>query len=503
VLTLFLDSACKDVPCPTNQTCSSGSCKNVDVDVSGLPAYDPNAPLLPPDAGASPVLDGGAEIGTGAGGAEAGGVDAMADGQATGDSAVDKPVDVPVSGPDSGTGAGGGDTGTGGTGGSRGDDGATASTGGAGGGGGGSGENGDAEVPDAPDDHRASGTDAFAETSDAGQPVATFDAAADNALDAPVPVDYPPDSVPDMVAEVDTLPDTGPRLDAGSEPTPDASLDSGTDAPVDVATGAGSKERIIYYKSPAPFSIYYANLDGTGETPVALNAVSNNGDPVGYGGGKICYHNGTSLVVANWDGTSSQTVPNTTDVGGEVDCSPDGSKVAYAGGSNNFNLFMIATDGSGKVTFNDGSAVSKHQLFPSWNVLGRIVFGQSNFGNPYTQALYWKADDQPASTAQLLRPAFAQYPESGGPGGRIAYNDQPGNLFVMDSDGNNVLALTVAGVGNFGNKAWSDATGALFFEKAGDVWRINPDNTGLAKVLADGNVKGVLGVVLDSAAPME
>jgi Domain of unknown function (DUF2341) len=102
VLTLFLDSACKDVPCPTNQTCSSGSCKNVDVDVSGLPAYDPNARLLPPDAGAGVIFDGGPDVGAAsAGGAEVGGVDARADG--AGDSAADKPLDMPVSGPDSGT----------------------------------------------------------------------------------------------------------------------------------------------------------------------------------------------------------------------------------------------------------------------------------------------------------------------------------------------------------------------------------------------------------------
>jgi hypothetical protein len=286
-----------------------------------------------------------------------------------------------------------------------------------------------------------------------------------------------------------------PSRDGGS---PDLGLAGSVDASLDVSSvvGTESNERIVYYKSPAPFSIYYANPDGTGETLVASNAVSDHEAPVGYGGGKTCYDNGSSVVVMNWDGTSSQTVPNTTDVTGEVDCSPDGSKVVYGSDSNHFTLSVIATDGSGKFTFSDGSAAPRHQLYPSWNAPGRIVFGQADYGNPYTQALYWKADDQPASTAQLLHPVFAQYPETGGPGGRISYNDLPGNLFVMDSDGSNVVALTLAGQGNAGpNKAWSNATGALFFQEAGDVWRINPDNTGLTKVLTDGNVRGVIGVV--------
>ena len=103
VLTLFLGSACTVVPCPTNQTCSGGNCQPVDVDVNGLPAYDPNAPMLPPDAGVGARRDGSAYVGdVAARRCEADGVDAGRNGQETGDSAADKPVDVPVSAPDSG-----------------------------------------------------------------------------------------------------------------------------------------------------------------------------------------------------------------------------------------------------------------------------------------------------------------------------------------------------------------------------------------------------------------
>ena len=508
VLTLFLGCACP-----------GGVCTPLNVDPKDLPVYDPNATLSSPDAGACLKLDGGADSGaTYGGGPETWSADAIADGQQIGDGVPAQQVDVPVFSPESGVDVFDGNDGAGGTSGSGGAGGAGAAgpdgavaggaggagggigVGGSGGGAGGSGT-GDAEFPDAPGDQSAVGPDALPKAPDASQPVPTLDTAADNFPDVPVFVDSPLDSAPDVVAEVDTQPDTEPKPDAGSEPAPEA----GTDAPVDAQTGTGSNERVIYYKSPAPFSIYYAKLDGTGETPVALGAVSNNEAPVGYGGGKICYHNGSSVTVMSWDGTSPWTVPNTTDVLGEIDCSPDGTKVIYAGGvTYNFKLLVIAADGSGKVIFDDGSAASKHHLYPSWNVSGRIVFGEMDMGSVSSQALYWKADDQPASTAQLLHSAFAQYPETGGPGGRIAYNDQSGNLFVMDSDGNNIVALTLAGAGNAGtNKAWSNATGALFFEKAGDVWRINADNTELTKVLTDGNVKGVIGVVLDSTTPIE
>ncbi len=150
VLTLFLGRACLGVTCGGNNTCSNGTCaQSIDVNVSSLPAYDPQAPLSSPDAAPGPRLDSGSDGVAAEGGIpDARGVDAMADEGQTVDSAADKPAHLPIPGLDGGV-----DAGTGGTSGSGGSGGTTAATGGTGGSGvGGAGDSGLPDAPDAPPD---------------------------------------------------------------------------------------------------------------------------------------------------------------------------------------------------------------------------------------------------------------------------------------------------------------------------------------------------------------
>jgi hypothetical protein len=103
ILKLVLNGVCQGLTCP-GMTCSGGTCQIIDVDVNSLTDYDPSAPLLPPDAGASPSFDGGAEAGLiDGGGVDAIGVDGGTDGQASQstqsmiDGAESKTEDGPVS----------------------------------------------------------------------------------------------------------------------------------------------------------------------------------------------------------------------------------------------------------------------------------------------------------------------------------------------------------------------------------------------------------------------
>jgi hypothetical protein len=157
ILKLVLNGACQGILCP-GMTCSAGTCQIIDVDVNGLTDYDPSAPLLPPDAGASPGLDGGAKAGVvDGGGIDAAGVDGSLDGQAIFDGAESKIADgpVPTGGTDASDGreANAGETnGAAGTGGTVAPTGGSGGTGGVGGGTAGAAGGGSAAdaAPDAP-----------------------------------------------------------------------------------------------------------------------------------------------------------------------------------------------------------------------------------------------------------------------------------------------------------------------------------------------------------------
>ncbi len=254
-----------------------------------------------------------------------------------------------------------------------------------------------------------------------------------------------------------------------------------------------AQQKIFYVKgASSPYSIYSANLDGTGETLIVTGIPDYNF--AGYGGGKICYSNGTEIYLVNPDGSNNISVPNTTDAYGDLDVSYDGSKIVYSGNPSNYKLFIINSDGTGKSTFNDGSGVSQHQSCLTWNEAGKIFWVISNYGDAFSQRIYSKVDNNPLALPTQLVLTFAQYPESGGLGNKVAYNDQPGNLFVMNSDGSGQTQLSAAGIGNKSQKAWDLAANTLFYVNSGNIWKIKPDNTGLTQVTITGNIVHVIGI---------
>lgn len=255
------------------------------------------------------------------------------------------------------------------------------------------------------------------------------------------------------------------------------------------------QQKMFYLKgSAAPYSIYYANLDGTGETLIASGVVSVS-NCAGYGGGKICYNSGSQIKIIKTNGTGNIAVPNTTDIGSTgIDLSPDGSKIVYSGSANNYKLFIINTDGTGKITFNNGSGVSQHQSFPTWKEAGKIYFVISNNGDPYSQRIYSKTANDSSVTPTQLTSAFAQYPLSGGTNNRVAFNIQTGPLYVMNSDGSSQIQLSAASTGVNTSGTWHSADSTIFYVNGGNIWKIKMNNIGNTQITSSGNITQVFGI---------
>jgi hypothetical protein len=253
------------------------------------------------------------------------------------------------------------------------------------------------------------------------------------------------------------------------------------------------QERIFYLKgTSAPFSICSSHPDGTNETVIKTGI--SQGARCGFGAGKIYFSTGTSISRINLDGSGLTVIPNTSDFSGEIALNPAGDKIIYAGGSDNFQFFIIDTTGQNKTLFNDGQPGSIHQTGPSWNVAGTIFFVLSNYGNAYTQKIYSKPSGNPSATPSLLTSSFAHEPNSGGPGNLVIFNNLNGNLVTMNPDGSNQVILTSAGTGNYAKGTWHLSDSTFFYVKDHNIWKIKYNNTGNAQVTSSGVVERVIGI---------
>ncbi len=261
----------------------------------------------------------------------------------------------------------------------------------------------------------------------------------------------------------------------------------------------------IYYAKGAasPWGIYSANLDGTGETLVASITSPNQFIAGRYTAAarKLCFASSTGVQTMNGDGTGLATVPNTAaDMGGGNDaaCDPTGTQVVYAGVggiTTNMKMNIINVDGTGKVLWNDGSASSQHQLYPSWNSAGTIFFGISNYGNAYSQATYSKPSATPTTAPVNLTAGCSQYPDDHVAGAIMVYGTCNGTvgLWVANKDGTAASQLTTATAGGTQTR-FQQSTGVIYYLAGGNIWKINSNNTGNTQVTTVGSITYFYGV---------
>jgi hypothetical protein len=202
---------------------------------------------------------------------------------------------------------------------------------------------------------------------------------------------------------------------------------------------------------------------------------------------------GASINRINLDGTGQTVIPNTSDAYGDINVSPTGDKLVYAGGTSNFQMFIIDTNGMNKTLWNNGLPNSIHQTGASWNTAGTIYFVLSNYGNAYSQKIYSKPDNDPAAVPVLLTPSFAHEPNSGGPNNLIIFNDLYGNLVTMNPDGSNQVVLSSASSESHARGAWHLSDSVFYYMHNNNIWKIKYNNTGNTQVTTTAGIERVIG----------
>jgi Tol biopolymer transport system component len=181
------------------------------------------------------------------------------------------------------------------------------------------------------------------------------------------------------------------------------------------------------------------------------------------------------LVTADSDG--SHLVQLTSGTNGQIVAaawSPDGQKIVYAwqaGNARNFDLYVIAADGSGQTALTkNGSTESADSV--AWSPDGKqIAYGlYSAAGGTGTHDIYVMQADG-SNPHALTRSGFAAYPAWSPNGTQIAYiwlgNNKNAEIHVMASDGSHDVNLTLdparEQISNFSAPAWSPDSQRLAF----------------------------------------
>ena len=254
-----------------------------------------------------------------------------------------------------------------------------------------------------------------------------------------------------------------------------------------------AQERIFYLKgTSAPFSIYSSNLNGTNE--ILIKTGLPNSGRCAVKDGKIYYFAGSSLNSINLDGTGMTVIPNTSDALADVNISPAGDKLVYAGSTNNYCMYIIDVTGANKVLFNNGQPALLHQFGASWNMPGTIFFVQSSLGNAYSQRIYSKPDNDPNAIPVQLTSTFAHEPNSGGPGNLVMFNNLAGSLVTMHPDGSNQTILTNAGTSNHAYGTWHLSDSTFYYMHNDTIFRIRYNNTGNVQISPAGGIARVIGI---------
>jgi len=165
--------------------------------------------------------------------------------------------------------------------------------------------------------------------------------------------------------------------------------------------------------------------------------------------------------------------------------SPDGTKMAYVGGSSN-QIMLLAADGTAPVQLTNGP---DQTLGPSFSPDGReIAFSKK------TNGLWqvWVMDANGANQHQITQGAdHARFAVWSPDGKELAYNTTlpdeltPKDVWLVEANGQNPRQLVTGGQN--GRPDW--AGDSIFFNSdrdraAGylDVWAIHPDGSGLTRI---------------------
>ena len=145
-----------------------------------------------------------------------------------------------------------------------------------------------------------------------------------------------------------------------------------------------------------------------------------------------------SIYVANRDGSGATPVTNSTTNEQWPSWSPDGNRIAFQSDRDgNWEIYAVNADGSSQVNLTQNSAKDR---YPSWSPDGaRIAFTSNRSGYNDIYSMNTDGSDQRCVTCFGGKIYDDQYPDWL-PDGRIIFNsNREGNsgIFVMNADGSN------------------------------------------------------------------
>ena len=241
--------------------------------------------------------------------------------------------------------------------------------------------------------------------------------------------------------------------------------------------------------------------DTNGGNPIQLTSGGADSKPR-LANGVVTFARSGSLYKTDTAGVTPVLVPNSANVL-EYDLKPDGSKIVLTHSPSNFDLYTMNVDGSGKVRINAQS--NMHQLYPGWGRDGFIYFGQSVFGDAYSQKIH-RIPEGGVDNPTRLVDYFTQVPLPGGPNGRVAffYNQPAPKLRVMNADGSGQMDVpnTPAGLETLKVGGYDYTDDVIYYVYASNVYRVRADGTDLRQLTTTGDVAGADYGTVPGAAPM-
>jgi Tol biopolymer transport system component len=171
--------------------------------------------------------------------------------------------------------------------------------------------------------------------------------------------------------------------------------------------------------------------------------------------GKIAFVRNSDIYKANADGSNVLNLTNSSVPEYEPAFSPDGSRIVFVSGGNNFSggdIYTMNADGGGITVLTNHPATDTHPAFSPDGT--RIVFISDRDGNREIYTM--NAMDGSNVTRLTQTPLFEREPTFSPDGAKIAYSLSSSEefcsscrVFTMNGDGSNQIQLSVPPLGTF------------------------------------------------------